>query len=115
MLARSLEQRDKRAEQDRQKQLHEEERKRARAAQRAEAERKRVEQDRARQREELKRRAKEDKISLEKVHATTKPCPGCRWPIEKNEGCAYITCKSRCSFILSSCCTVTFIRFVRRI
>ena len=108
MFARSLDQRDKRAEQDRQKQRHEEERRRARAAQQAESERKKVEQERARQREELKRRAREDKLSVEKVHATTKPCPGCRWPIEKNEGCAHMTCKPLSLFILSCNRCTTF-------
>lgn len=108
MFARSLDQRDKRAEQDRQKQRHEEERRRARAAQQAESERKKVEQERARQREELKRRAREDKLSVEKVHATTKPCPGCRWPIEKNEGCAHMTCKPLFPFILSCYRCTTF-------
>jgi len=100
MLARNLEQRDKRAEQERQKQRHEEERRRARAAQKAEAERVKMEKDRARQMEALKRRAMDEKLSLEKVHATTKPCPGCRWPIEKNAGCAHMTCEPRLPFIL---------------
>ena len=93
MLARGMEQRDKRAEQERQKQRHEEERRRARAAQKAAAERAKVEKDRARKMEALKRRAMEEKLSVKKVHATTKPCPGCRWPIEKNAGCSHMTCK----------------------
>jgi hypothetical protein len=52
-----------------------------------------VEKDRARKLEALKRRAMEEKLSVKKVHATTKPCPGCRWPIEKNSGCSHMTCK----------------------
>jgi hypothetical protein len=93
MFARQIDQRDKRAEQERQKQRHEEERRRARAAQKAAAEKAKVEQDRARKMEALKRRAMEEKLSVKKVHATTKPCPGCRWPIEKNAGCSHMTCK----------------------
>ena len=93
MLARRMEQRDKRAEQERQKQRHEEERRRARAAQKGAAERAEVEKDRARKMEALKRRAMEENLSVKKVHATTKPCPGCRWPIEKNAGCSHMTCK----------------------
>lgn len=89
-----------RREQERERQQYEEEYRRARAAQQAEAERDRANQERTRQREELRRRAREDKLSVEKVHATTKPCPGCRWPIEKNDGCAHMTCKPCSLFML---------------
>jgi len=133
MLARKLDERNKRAEQERQRQRHEEERRRARdeqeaeaerkrveqerarqrheekrrrarAEQEAEAERRRVEQERARQREEFKRKAREEKLSVDKVHATTKPCPGCRWPIEKNHGCSHMTCKPGPSILSWSRC-----------
>lgn len=116
LFARDLEDRERRIEEDKQRLRHEEERRRAHAAQQLERERirmeqerqrnqqelerrqreeenRRVNQERERQREEIKRRAKEDKLSVAKVHATTKQCPGCRWPIEKNDGCAHMTCK----------------------
>jgi hypothetical protein len=93
-LARELSHRDKRAEQDRQRQRHAEERKRARAEQEAEAARKKLEQERAKWKEELKRRQREEQLSMAKVQATTKQCPGCQWPIEKNKGCDHMTCKS---------------------
>ncbi len=107
-LARELSQRDQVAEQERQRQRHEEEIRRARAEQKAEAERKRQEKERAKKVEELKKRQKEEKLSLAKVQATTKQCPGCQWPIEKNQGCAHMTCKPaghsfcRCFDMLSS-------------
>jgi hypothetical protein len=68
----------------------------ARAAQKAEREESRAKQERVRQRKELARRAREEKLSVGTVRATTKPCPGCRWPIEKNAGCAHMTCKPQC-------------------
>jgi hypothetical protein len=44
-------------------------------------------------REQMKKRQKEDAASIAKVNATTKRCPGCQWPIEKNDGCSHMTCK----------------------
>ncbi|KAL5338310.1 hypothetical protein BJX70DRAFT_388699 [Aspergillus crustosus] len=41
----------------------------------------------------LKRRMREVELSMKKVEETTKRCPGCEWPIEKNEGCDHMTCK----------------------
>ncbi|KAL7927805.1 hypothetical protein ACQKWADRAFT_277901 [Trichoderma austrokoningii] len=38
------------------------------------------------------RRKKEEEMSRETVGRTTKPCPGCRWAIEKNDGCSHMTC-----------------------
>jgi hypothetical protein len=105
-LARELHRRDRLAmlaEEDRQRRRHEEERRVARARQEVEAAKRKEEQKRAKQREEIKRRQREDKLSLDTVHATTKPCPGCRWPIEKNDGCAHMTCKFRARFLLVPC------------
>jgi hypothetical protein len=95
-MARELEQQDRQAEEDRQRAAHEEELRNARAAQEAEAERKRKEkeeQERARKCEEIKRKKEQEALSLKTVNSTTKRCPGCQWPIEKNEGCSHMTCK----------------------
>lgn len=42
----------------------------------------------------LKKRMREVELSMKMVEETTKRCPGCQWPIEKNEGCDHMTCKS---------------------
>ena len=91
-LARELQRQDQQAEEDRQKLRHEEELRKAKIAQEAEAARKREEQERAK-REEFKRRIREDQLSVATVQATTKLCPGCQWPIEKNDGCSHMTCE----------------------
>jgi len=99
-MARELEQQDRQAEEGRQRAAHEEELRKARAAQEAEAERKRErkrkekeEQEKAKKREEIKRKKEQEALSLKLVNSTTKRCPGCQWPIEKNEGCSHMTCK----------------------
>ncbi|PKK50637.1 hypothetical protein CI102_4866 [Trichoderma harzianum] len=38
------------------------------------------------------RRKAEEDMSRETVGRTTKPCPGCGWAIEKNDGCSHMTC-----------------------
>ncbi|KAH6848109.1 hypothetical protein B0I37DRAFT_415786 [Chaetomium sp. MPI-CAGE-AT-0009] len=43
-------------------------------------------------REAAARKKLEEDASSRTVGSTTKPCPGCRSPIEKNEGCAHMTC-----------------------
>ncbi|KAL6236808.1 hypothetical protein BDW75DRAFT_103017 [Aspergillus navahoensis] len=49
--------------------------------------------------EMLKRRMREVELSMKKVEETTKRCPGCQWPIEKNDGCDHMTCiKCRAEF-----------------
>ncbi|CBF89173.1 Rcat domain-containing protein [Aspergillus nidulans FGSC A4] len=45
--------------------------------------------------EMLKRRMREVELSMKKVEETTKRCPGCQWPIEKNDGCDHMTCKHK--------------------
>ncbi|RFU34293.1 hypothetical protein B7463_g2071, partial [Scytalidium lignicola] len=91
----------------RQKQVNAVERQKARRRQQEEAERKREEierqkkldVDRLKMIEDIKRRQMEDELSLKMVQATTKQCPSCQWPIEKNEGCAHMTCiKCRAEF-----------------
>ncbi|KAL4925104.1 E3 ubiquitin-protein ligase [Aspergillus undulatus] len=42
--------------------------------------------------EMLKKRMREVELSMKMVEETTKKCPGCQWPIEKNEGCDHMTC-----------------------
>ncbi|KAL4972152.1 hypothetical protein BDW66DRAFT_9506 [Aspergillus desertorum] len=120
-------QRAKRKEQARQNKLHEAQKKAARKRQEEEAARVREEkkvleqaQAEATQRQEkedeetieeevkddfkekiemLKRRMREVELSMKKVEETTKRCPGCQWPIEKNDGCDHMTCKSDLPFL----------------
>lgn len=91
-LARSMLERERQIEEDRQRQSHEEQLRRARKQQEAEGRRMR-EAEQAWRKEAIKRK-QEEKMSLETVQATTKSCPGCQWPIEKNDGCSHMTCKS---------------------
>lgn len=61
------------------------------ARERAERERERAERERARNaaalaRKAAARRKAEEEKSRETVNRTTKPCPGCGWAIEKNDG-----------------------------
>lgn len=113
-IARDLMHAERLAEQDRQRAQHRDAQRRAREAQEAEAARKREEREAASRRkkeeterkkaeternqavEDMKRRAREEQASLKKVGQTTKKCPGCQWPIEKNAGCAHMTCKLDC-------------------
>ncbi|ORY56900.1 uncharacterized protein BCR38DRAFT_355178, partial [Pseudomassariella vexata] len=75
------------------------ERERREAAERArteaarETERKRLNQTKA----DAARKKMEEDASQATVQKTTKPCPGCGWAIEKNEGCAHMTC-AKCEF-----------------
>ncbi|KAK3315464.1 hypothetical protein B0H66DRAFT_628584 [Apodospora peruviana] len=43
-------------------------------------------------RKEAARRKKEEEATVKTIGSTTKPCPGCQAPIEKNSGCAHMTC-----------------------
>jgi hypothetical protein len=49
-----------------------------------------LEGTRAKRRQRLKKQ-REGYLSLERVRATTKKCPGCQWQIEKNKGCDHMT------------------------
>lgn len=44
----------------------------------------------------LKNSAESENVTW--ILAYTKPCPKCRRPIEKNDGCMHMTCRSPCSF-----------------
>lgn len=112
--AQEISNRDKRNEEERQRRRHKEEREKARAAQLMEAERKKREQQQAEEERRVKmaekqqekmrkeaqervlieaRRQRENALSMETMKQTTKQCPGCKWPIEKNRGCDHMTCK----------------------
>jgi hypothetical protein len=81
---------------DEEAKLRAEERAREEEAARVEAERLRAEREaaqrkaeaaaRAKAAEDVRRRAKENTASEVTVKRTTKKCPGCSWPIEKNNG-----------------------------
>jgi hypothetical protein len=113
--AQEISNRDRRREEERQKRRHKEEKEKARAAQLMEAERKKKERKRVeeekraelekRQQERIRkeaqervlieaRRQRENALSMQTMKETTKQCPGCKWPIEKNRGCDHMTCKS---------------------
>ena len=88
-VAREVSHTQRLEEQRRQRAAHRVEKERERETQKEEAKKKRILWDR----EETKRKVKEEKASLKIVEKTTKRCPGCQWPIEKNEGCAHMTCE----------------------
>ncbi|KAL2179715.1 uncharacterized protein P884DRAFT_282941 [Thermothelomyces heterothallicus CBS 202.75] len=70
------------------------EERRALVRQRAEREEREKREKREHEMRELALRRKQDEeASLRTVGTTTKPCPGCRAPIEKNAGCAGALCK----------------------
>jgi hypothetical protein len=111
-MARELEAQDRQAEEDRQRARHEEHLRKARMAQEAEAARKRKEkedQERVKRAEEIRRRQAEEAANLRTINSTTKMCPGCQWPIEKNAGCSHMSCKYLERFFSQSAQATTII------
>jgi hypothetical protein len=53
-----------------------------------------------------------DEMSKLYIDQTTKPCPGCDIPVEKNEGCQHMTCE-RCNIDWCWVCNQTFDKSVR--
>lgn len=77
------------------------EEKRALQARQEAAARQKADDERAARQEAIKRQKREEAASLAKIQETTKSCPNCSWPIEKNDGCDHMTCKCfgpPCSF-----------------
>ncbi|KUJ11963.1 uncharacterized protein LY89DRAFT_653517 [Mollisia scopiformis] len=55
------------------------------------------------QRERVWKRQVEEEASMSTVEKTTKKCPGCSWPIEKNAGCAHMTYTKCCAQFCWNC------------
>ncbi|RYP09869.1 hypothetical protein DL764_001003 [Monosporascus ibericus] len=92
-FAQSLMAAEQRKEAERQAQRERAERERREEAERRrlQAERMAKQQQTEKMRMEAVRKREEDELSRRTVERTTKPCPGCRWPIEKNSGCSHMT------------------------
>ncbi|RYP36988.1 hypothetical protein DL767_003143 [Monosporascus sp. MG133] len=92
-LAQSLMAAEQREEAERQAQRERAERERREEAERRrlQAERMAMQQQAEKMRMEAARKREEDELSRRTVERTTKPCPGCKWPIEKNSGCSHMT------------------------
>ncbi|RYP52059.1 hypothetical protein DL768_002742 [Monosporascus sp. mg162] len=92
-LAQSLMAAEQREEAERQAQRERAERERREEAERRrlQAERMAMQQKAEKMRMEAARKREEDELSRRTVERTTKPCPGCKWPIEKNSGCSHMT------------------------
>ncbi|KAL2827555.1 hypothetical protein BDW59DRAFT_160198 [Aspergillus cavernicola] len=101
-MSRGTMKRAKKIEETRQKKLHEVQKDATRLeqekvaaqvrAERKEEDAKKENKDDFREKlEMLKRRMREVELSVSMVEKTTKRCPGCQWPIEKNEGCDHMT------------------------
>lgn len=88
--------RERQKNQERQRELERERQERQRAlrekasAQKAADERRQI----------AARRKIEEAKSIATLRATTKPCGGCGWAIEKNSGCSHMTCKFLATFAI---------------
>jgi hypothetical protein len=88
LFARGMLEADQRQEAEQQARIERKEReKRERAeAENLARERKAAEEKRKKMQMEAERKAREEQANLDTISRTTKPCPKCKWPIEKNLG-----------------------------
>lgn len=92
VFAQGLEAEERRVEEGRRERREREERDRREREERERRERREKEEKEERERKERERveaalrRKREEEASQETVGRTTKPCPGCKAPIEKNAG-----------------------------
>lgn len=96
------------AAEDNRRREEEEERKRVQEAETKrlrEAEAKRLREAAEKAKQAAKQKARDEAASLKMISSITKKCPGkgCGRPIEKNEGCAHMTCKPSVPFLSTFC------------
>ncbi|ETS80606.1 hypothetical protein PFICI_08135 [Pestalotiopsis fici W106-1] len=89
---------DDEEEMHRAEQLAAEERRQRESREVAEEARRQAEREAARQEAEQRNREaairkQQENAGERLVRSTTKPCPSCKWHIEKNEGCDHMTCR----------------------
>ncbi|EXM07047.1 hypothetical protein FOIG_03643 [Fusarium odoratissimum NRRL 54006] len=85
--------RERQKNQERQRELERERQERQRALREKASAQKAAEE----RRQIATRRKMEEAKSIATLRATTKPCGGCGWAIEKNSGCSHMTCR-KCNY-----------------
>ncbi|KAL5608919.1 hypothetical protein FOVSG1_003600 [Fusarium oxysporum f. sp. vasinfectum] len=88
--------RERQKNQERQRELERERQERQRALREKASAQKAAEE----RRQIVTRRKIEEAKSIATLRATTKPCGGCGWAIEKNSGCSHMTCKFLATFAI---------------